>query len=668
MLMSFTPAVAAGESLTDVVAEIGVSNMDGLKDVFESYFTDSKLDSLNTYLNNNYNELLTNLQADGVDVDMLKALVADIKDVSLADSMSNTNAANAIAAKKEDVKATLGDITNRLVIARGGASNTEYAFDIIVNHIFNETSVVTYNTSTEVYTLDFSAYKIDGMFVPELRQVMPSTFSILNYAASIDSLEEYFQYILNSTDFATHKTDFNATIDAWNGGVFYNEYTPAIGGGGGGGGVFIPEEAEEPVVNDPVIDGSNITTTVENAAIVTTSDGGTEEAVIDDEAVTGAIEEIVDEVGGTAAVPTIVLEIPNSGTDLSVALQVGTIDTLTENEVNLSIKTANMTCDVPFGMIDTGNIITDAGDALEDDFELRFTSTEQDMDTVLEGIDTTSEDGVALAEAIAGKSKIIEISLDIFSDGEKVGGIHDFDKSLTIRISLADIPDADPDKLGIYYIDEETGVPVFMGGKIVTVDGVQMIEFSTMHLSKFAVIEGQATYPDIAVHWSKKYVESMGDKHIVAGYPDGTFKPENAVTRAEFAKLLVESMGYGSMTYEGTFSDVDAADWHAECVAAAVANGIIKGYEDGTFQPDKSITRLEMTAMLSNAVKNNLLESENKVLASFADDAAIATWGRTSAAKAVEAGLINGMDGAFNPEGTTTRAQAATAIYRLYNK
>jgi len=319
-------------------------------------------------------------------------------------------------------------------------------------------------------------------------------------------------------------------------------------------------------------------------------------------------------------------------------------------------------------MLDTYSIITDDGGTLSDDFEFHFESTAQDAATVMEGIDTSTDDGVAIAEAVAGKSKIIELSLDVYSNGEKVGGIHNFEKPLTVRISLADVPDADPDKVGAYYIDETSGKPVFMGGKIVTVDGVRMLEFETSHLSKFAVLEAVVSYPDVSAHWSKGYVESMGAKHVINGYPDGTFLPEKAVTRVEFAKMVVEAMGYEAVEYAGAFPDVSEGDWYAGYVATAEANGIVLGYPDGTFKPNQKISRLVMATMLSRAYNAQLAEEKTVVLSAFADNGSIAEWGTEYAAKSVEAGFMNGMDGMFNPDGTTTRAQAATAIYRLFNK
>ncbi len=677
VVMSVLPVSAADESLTTVVAELGVSNMYNLQGVFEGYFTDTKLEALDDYMDTNFAALQTALNSDGIDVDVLEDLVGNIEDVDITEAMASSAAVDLIAAQKSAVIASLGDVIDRIVTARGAESNTAYAYNMLINYILDEDSVVTYNTSTETYSLDFSAYEDNGDFVAELRQIMPTTFATDNYVDSIDSLETFFEYILNSSDFDTHGTNFRSAIDSWNDSSFYNAYTPASGGGGGG--TVVEEPVDEPVVEEPVTeetaDGeTTVTSDVENAAAVTTNEDGTEEAVVDTDVVADAIEGVVEAVAaeeteeGETITPVINLNIENESIDVSVAINADTAESLCESNIDICIATQAITYEVPSRIIDVGSVLTDEGDNLDADCEFRFKSAEVDAETVLAGIDGTSDDGVALAEAVEGKSKIIEFSLDIYKNDSIVGSIHDFDKPLTIKISLADIPDADPNKVGAYYINEETGKPVFMGGRIVTVDGVQMLEFSTMHLSKFAVLEAEISYPDVSSHWAKAYVESMGAKHIVSGYTDGTFLPEKAITRAEFAKLVVEAMNYGDATYGNQFNDVSEADWHSAYIARAIANGVVSGYADGTFKPNENISRLEMAAMLSNALSTRLSGDEQTVLGAFADHAAIATWGTEAAAITVEAGLMNGMSGDFNAQGTTTRAQAATAIYRLYNK
>ncbi len=148
----------------------------------------------------------------------------------------------------------------------------------------------------------------------------------------------------------------------------------------------------------------------------------------------------------------------------------------------------------------------------------------------------------------------------------------------------------------------------------------------------------------------------MGLK-AVNGYPDGTFKPDTSISRAEFVTVLVKALGFtGDAT--ATFKDVEN-HWAKDMIHIAHANGIVSGYENGTFRPDTPITREQMalmiTSSLSFANQSNDLEFEDL------DD--ISEWANSAVVKAVNAKLLNGYpDGTFKPKKLASRAEAVTVI------
>ncbi|HOP71490.1 MAG TPA: S-layer homology domain-containing protein, partial [Bacillota bacterium] len=102
-------------------------------------------------------------------------------------------------------------------------------------------------------------------------------------------------------------------------------------------------------------------------------------------------------------------------------------------------------------------------------------------------------------------------------------------------------------------------------------------------------------------------VLKLADLGIISGYPDGTFKPDNLVTRAEFAKMIVCMLGLESAakSLEGEavpFADVDADHWAAGYINVAQMMGIVNGYEDGTFRPEGNITYAEALKMVLAAM------------------------------------------------------------------
>jgi hypothetical protein len=113
---------------------------------------------------------------------------------------------------------------------------------------------------------------------------------------------------------------------------------------------------------------------------------------------------------------------------------------------------------------------------------------------------------------------------------------------------------------------------------------------------------------DIQGHWAQSQIQTLVSKGVLSGYPDGTFKPDNAVTRAEFATMTNKAFGFATAG-SANFSDVKAGDWFASEVGKAQSAGYIAGYPDGTFKPGNQVTREEScrNGSQSRQVRYNLL-------------------------------------------------------------
>ena len=106
---------------------------------------------------------------------------------------------------------------------------------------------------------------------------------------------------------------------------------------------------------------------------------------------------------------------------------------------------------------------------------------------------------------------------------------------------------------------------------------------------------------DVQDHWARPAIKSLMQQGILAGYPDQTFKPDRSVSRAEFARIAVKAFGLSAA--EGkTFTDT-AGHWARNDIAALVRNGIVNGYPDGSFRPDQPITRAGIVTALSRLLK-----------------------------------------------------------------
>ncbi|MWC28832.1 S-layer homology domain-containing protein [Paenibacillus sp. MMS18-CY102] len=175
-----------------------------------------------------------------------------------------------------------------------------------------------------------------------------------------------------------------------------------------------------------------------------------------------------------------------------------------------------------------------------------------------------------------------------------------------------------------------------------------------------------ASFSDLAGHWAEEQILKAVEQKLVTGYPDGTFKPNHSITRAEFTVMLMNAIQPNlSQGASLTFKDkAEIGEWAQGAIAAAVHAGIIQGYTDGYFHPNATITRAEMAVMIARAL--NFTTDAN--IAGFADFTAIPQWAQ-EAVNALQAnGLIQGRSGnRFAPNEQATRAEAAVLLLRILN-
>jgi hypothetical protein len=179
------------------------------------------------------------------------------------------------------------------------------------------------------------------------------------------------------------------------------------------------------------------------------------------------------------------------------------------------------------------------------------------------------------------------------------------------------------------------------------------------------------TFSDINnVTWAKEAIETMATLGIISGVGNGKYDPNGNVTRAQFAKLVVRTLGLEGETAPLTFTDVKPSDWFYNDVALAVKYGIVTGKSKTTFAPNDQITRQDMAVMMYRALK--LIDPTIKAtdingsLKGFSDQSSIAPYAREACAVMVENNIINGVGGnRFSPTTYATRAQAAVILYRF---
>lgn len=416
------------------------------------------------------------------------------------------------------------------------------------------------------------------------------------------------------------------------------------GGGGGGGGapstggaapttpgeINVPEDTTEPAT----------ATIGDKEATVKTVDGVVKAEVKEDKAV-AATEALRKEAGKDREAVLVVKLDGVKGTNIEVSLSEKVFTTLSKERVDLHIITKDVEYIVPSDALANTSIPKDA--------TVRLVTEDVDKDIVKSNVEEHHD-----------VKKVVELYIEIVK-GNNITKVTKFKSPITVKINVKAL--GNKDMLAVYYLDEEDDSLEFVTGKIV--DGKAILRLS--HFSKYIIVESTKTFPDVANHWSKIYVESMAAKNVVGGYDDGNFRPDAKVTRAEFSKMVLQGLEVDLVRYDGEFKDVNPKDWYADYVATMKELGLAKGYDNGTFKPDAEITRAEMAVILSSIVDVEVSEEEvNTILGQFKDESSIPAWAKEAIAKVVKAKVMVGSNGNFAPNNNTTRAESATTIYRIY--
>ncbi len=176
------------------------------------------------------------------------------------------------------------------------------------------------------------------------------------------------------------------------------------------------------------------------------------------------------------------------------------------------------------------------------------------------------------------------------------------------------------------------------------------------------------SYTDIPDdYWAAEEIEDVVTKNIVPIYGDSTYKPLERVTRVDWTEWLLRALGLAQapITSEPNYSDVDPTIYGYPSIARSDQFGLIYGYTDGEFKPQRFITKTETASIMSHITKDT--DVDTSILNQFADSSQIPDWGVYPFSKAIKYGLyVNWpLDTELNPNRELNRAEAAVLLARL---
>lgn len=168
------------------------------------------------------------------------------------------------------------------------------------------------------------------------------------------------------------------------------------------------------------------------------------------------------------------------------------------------------------------------------------------------------------------------------------------------------------------------------------------------------------------IHWASEFIDALAEQNIVAGFPNGNFKPDQPLTRAEFAALLRTTFNLPSTRSAISFTDVSSNHWAHEAINQTYTMGFFSGYPGQIFKPAQNIPREQALVALANGFKYTASQPTEQVLNLYTDAASISNFAKIPIAAATNQNLVVNYPQLenLNPTRNTTRAEAAAFIYQ----
>ncbi|MEB3229512.1 MAG: DUF1565 domain-containing protein [Leptolyngbyaceae bacterium] len=219
------------------------------------------------------------------------------------------------------------------------------------------------------------------------------------------------------------------------------------------------------------------------------------------------------------------------------------------------------------------------------------------------------------------------------------------------------------------------------GGNVITGNGRYAIYNATSSNIIFAVgnqvderaIQGAVEFvartiatgfADTRGHWAEDYISALAERDIIGGFPDGTYRPNDPVTRAQFAAIIAKAFTPAAERGAIAFTDVQTTFWGYQAIQTAYRGGFVAGYPDNSFRPELRIPRVQALVALANGL--GLSAASTSSLTKYRDASQIPDWAALSIAAATERDLVVSYPDVtvLNPNVNATRADIAAFVYQ----
>ncbi|MEM9163602.1 MAG: S-layer homology domain-containing protein [Cyanobacteria bacterium P01_F01_bin.4] len=177
----------------------------------------------------------------------------------------------------------------------------------------------------------------------------------------------------------------------------------------------------------------------------------------------------------------------------------------------------------------------------------------------------------------------------------------------------------------------------------------------------------QVSFSDVsASYWAQPFIQRLAAEDIIAGFPDGSFRPDQPVTRAQFAAIVQKAFNQPATNSARNFSDVPAGYWARGAIQTAYRRGFLAGYPNGRFQPEQQIPRVQALVSLANGLDFSATGSTASILNLYRDQGQIPDYALSPVAAATQQTMVVNYPNLdlLNPQRVATRADVAAFVYQ----
>ncbi len=366
-----------------------------------------------------------------------------------------------------------------------------------------------------------------------------------------------------------------------------------------------------------------------------------------------------------------VITIPvNNNSDIVIGQLNGqTVKNMQNKKATLEIKTENVIYTIPAEDINIDSVSEKIGSQVQlKDIKVNIIVSSSSKETI------TKVENSARSKNLQLVVQPVDFEITC-TNGSRIVDVSKFNNYVERTVILPEGIDNKKVTTGVVFNEDGTFSHVPTAVYQDKIDGKYHAKINSLTNSTYAVIWNPVTFNDVENHWSKDYVKDVGSRLIDDGVGNGNFAPNRAITRAEFASMVVKALGLKGTNFAEKFGDVKKGDDYNYYIYTAYEYGILANYSNGNFGPQDLITREEAMTMLAKVMEiagMNVTVSDTDVsnqLKLFKDSDNISVYARQAISVCIKNGIFAaGNEVRLTPKDNFTRAESATVIIKLLKK